>query len=57
VAQGRWKTINLLHGLIQMPGGHVLDWLPADGTWRLWHRVWRQLAGIATPAHESESDT
>jgi hypothetical protein len=36
LAQGRWKTIILTHELIPMADGHVLDWVPGDGTWRLW---------------------
>jgi hypothetical protein len=37
VAQGRWRTIGTGHELIPMPDGHVLDWVPLDGTWRLWN--------------------
>jgi hypothetical protein len=37
VAQGRWKTIVLTHELIPMHDGKVLDWVPGDGTWRLWN--------------------
>ena len=37
LAQGRWKTIIVGHQLIPMPDGNVLDWVPADGTWRLWN--------------------
>jgi hypothetical protein len=36
LAQGRWTTITLGHELIPMADGHVLDWVPGDGTWRLW---------------------
>jgi hypothetical protein len=25
------------HDLIRMTDGRVLDWVPADGTWRLWN--------------------
>ena len=37
VASGTWKTIVTGHKLIPMPDGHVLDWVPGDGTWRLWN--------------------
>lgn len=36
VAQGRWTTIRRGHELRVMPDGRVLDWVPADGSWRLW---------------------
>ena len=36
LAQGHWTTINPLHELIPMPDGNVLDWVPGDGSWRLW---------------------
>jgi hypothetical protein len=36
VAQGRWATIQAGHTLIPMHDGRVLDWVAADGSWRLW---------------------
>jgi len=37
VASGTWKTIVSGHTLVRMPDGRVLDWVPGDGTWRLWN--------------------
>ena len=37
IASGAWSTIVSGHDLIPMPDGRVLDWVPADGTWRLWN--------------------
>ena len=37
VAQGQWGSIQAGHRLIEMHGGRVLDWVPGDGTWRLWN--------------------
>lgn len=37
LAQGRWTTIRSGHELIPMADGRVLDWVPVDGTWRLWN--------------------
>jgi hypothetical protein len=37
IASGVWSTIVPGHDLIRMPDGRVLDWVPADGTWRLWN--------------------
>ena len=37
VAQGQWSSIRQGHALIPMQDGRVLDWVPADGTWRLWN--------------------
>jgi hypothetical protein len=35
---GRWDDIRAGH-LLQMQDGRVLDWVAADGTWRLWNYV------------------
>jgi len=37
VAQGKWNSIRAGHRLIVMSDGRVLDWVPANGTWRLWN--------------------
>ena len=37
VAQGQWRTIRSGHTLIPMRDGRVLDWVAADGSWRLWN--------------------
>ena len=37
VAHGQWRSIRTGHKLIPMPGRKVLDWVPDDGTWRLWN--------------------
>jgi len=36
-AQGQWATIRSGHILIGMVDGRVLDWIPQDGSWRLWN--------------------
>jgi hypothetical protein len=36
-AQGQWASIGGGHALITMKDGHVLDWVPGDGSWRLWN--------------------
>jgi hypothetical protein len=37
VQHGQWKTIDDDHTLVPMHDGKILDWVPDDGTWRLWH--------------------
>jgi hypothetical protein len=37
VAQGTWKSIREGHTLVPMHDGKVLDWVPANGSWRLWN--------------------
>ena len=39
VAQGQWGSIRSGHVLTTMPDGRVLDWVPADGSWRLWNYI------------------
>lgn len=36
VGMGKWKSIKSGHELIRMRDGKVLDWVPSDGSWRLW---------------------
>ena len=37
VAQGQWESIRIDHTLVPMQDGLVLDWVPFDGSWRLWN--------------------
>jgi hypothetical protein len=37
VGQGQWSSIRQGHLLVTMHDGRVLDWVPADGSWRLWN--------------------
>ena len=37
VAQGQWSSIRQGHALIPMKDGRVLDWVPSEGSWRLWN--------------------
>ncbi len=37
VAEGQWGSILAGHTLIPMTDGRVLDWVPANGSWRLWN--------------------
>jgi hypothetical protein len=37
VAHGTWTSIQIGHVLLAMKDGNVLDWVPGDGTWRLWN--------------------
>jgi hypothetical protein len=37
VGQGQWGSILNGHVLVSMADGKVLDWVPADGSWRLWN--------------------
>jgi len=36
VAQGSWGTIRAGHTLVSLDRGHVLDWIPLYGSYRLW---------------------
>jgi hypothetical protein len=37
VGQGQWASIRSGHVLLTMGDGRVLDWVPGDGSWRLWN--------------------
>ena len=39
VSSGRWKSVGEGHVLVPMHDGKVLDWVPDEGTWRLWNYV------------------
>jgi hypothetical protein len=45
-AFGCWRTIREGHNLIAMPNGSILDWIPRDGTWRLWRYDPNQLTDV-----------
>ena len=37
VPHGQWQTVRDGHVLVPMKDGKVIDWVPNDGTWRLWN--------------------
>jgi hypothetical protein len=37
VQQGKWASIDAGHALVKMADGRVLDFVAADGSWRLWN--------------------
>jgi hypothetical protein len=39
VSHGKWKSVHDGHVLVPMRDGKVIDWVPDDGTWRLWNYV------------------
>ena len=39
LVQSQFSSITAGHRLLWMRGGMVLDWVPANGTWRLWELV------------------
>jgi hypothetical protein len=39
VSHGNWSSVRDGHVLVPMKDGKVIDWVPDDGTWRLWNYV------------------
>ena len=37
VSHGQWESVRDGHVLVPMKDGKVLDWVPDNGTWRLWN--------------------
>ena len=37
VSHGRWSSVGDGHVLVPMIDGKVIDWVPDNGTWRLWN--------------------
>ena len=44
VSHGNWSSVRDGHVLVPMKDGRVIDWVPDDGTWRLWNYVPTNLA-------------
>ena len=38
-SHGNWSSVRDGHVLVPMQDGKVIDWVPGDGTWRLWNYV------------------
>ena len=39
VSHGQWSSVGDGHVLVPMKDGKVIDWVPDNGTWRLWNYV------------------